>query len=219
MGNVRVFVASNQPIVRTGIALVIKEEASDMEVIGLSDDHSVTLESVLIARPDVALLDLEMSACPALEATAQIVEQLPETAVLVLGGYGQEKLMVQAFEAGARGFVLKNADVDVFVNAIRAVNLGAMFICPGVDTTPVTDYLVSARNGDDVDFYGTLSPRERELLPLFADCQSNEEIADDFDLSSHTIQTYRQRIMKKLHVHKQVDLLKYALRMRLIRLN
>ncbi len=160
MGNIRIFVSSKQPIVRIGIAIVIKEEASDvMEVIGLSGDHSVTLESVLNARPDVALMDLEMSACPVLEATAQIVEQLPETAVLILAGCGQEKLMVQAFEAGARGFVLKNADVDVIVNAIRAVNSGAIFISPGVNPAPVTDYLANARIGDDVESYGTLSPR------------------------------------------------------------
>jgi len=219
MGNIRILVASSQPIVSSGIALVITEKADDMEVVGLVDYNETTLESVLNARPDVALMDIELSACSALEATSQITQQLPDTAVLALGGCGQENLLARVFEAGARGFLLKKSKLDVYVNAIRAVHLGATYVCPGVDTSPVTDYALDARNGSDGEFYNRLSSRERELLPLFADCQSNEEIANDVHLSPHTVQTYRQRTMKKLDVHKQVDLLKYALRMRLVRLD
>ena len=127
--------------------------------------------------------------------------------------------MPQAFAAGARGFVLKNSDVEEIVAAIRTVNLGAMFICTGVNQKPMTEYLSNEADRDDACFYESLSPRERELLPLIASSQTNDEIAIDVHLSPHTVKTYRQRLMKKLRVHNHVDLLRFALRLRLVPLS
>ena len=215
MGNIRVFVASNHPITRRGIALVIQEEAHDMDVIGQASDGVETIENILKTSPDVVVIDLEMSVASALETTTRVTKELPATAVLVLAGQNQQDQVMQTIGAGVSGFVLKNGEVEILLNAIRTVCLGAMFFAPGVDPKLVTE----PSNGNNSGSFERLSPRERELFPLIAGCQSNAEVGAEVHLSPYTVQTYRQRIMKKLDIHKQVDLLKYGLRANLIQLD
>ena len=210
MSAIRVVIADDQPIVRRGIALLLQREAG-IEVVAETGDGSEAVSAVKRLQPDVVLMDID--------ATRRINELFPNIPVLILTIYDREDLLHQALQSGARGYTLKTADVDVLMAAIRTVHSGEVFICPRMATMLVGKYLKSMRPGQSEDTYEKLSTREREVLPLLAESHTNHEIADSLHLSPYTVQTYRQRIMRKLDLHSRSDLLKYALRRRIISLD
>ncbi|MCH7746044.1 MAG: response regulator transcription factor [Chloroflexi bacterium] len=144
---------------------------------------------------------------------------VPLLAVLILTASEQEDHLSQALKAGASGYMLKRANIDELVGAIRSVHSGETYIYPRMATKLVADYVKRLHNGNGYDdSYGTLSLREREVLPLLAEGHTNNEIGDLLFVSPFTVQTYRQRIMKKLNLHSGTDLLRYALRKGIIKL-
>ena len=218
MSTIRVVMADDQPIVRRGIALLLQRETG-IGVIGQTNDGSETVDAVKRLRPDVVLMDIDMPSMSGLDATRRINEMFPNLPVLILTIYDREDLLYQALQSGARGYMLKTADVDELVAAIRTVHSGEVFICPRMATMLVGKYLNNMRTGQGEDTYEKLSTREREVLPLLAESHTNHEIADSLHLSPYTVQTYRQRIMRKLDLHSRSDLLKYALRRKIISLD
>lgn len=214
---VRVFLADDQPIVRRGIALILAEDPG-IEVVGEAGDGWETVERVLVLTPQVVLMDIDMPGISGLEATKRITETAPDVAVLMLTIHDREDFLFQSLQYGARGYLLKAASVDELLGAIRTVRSGDVFIYPRMATKLVGDYMRRMRSTDGGDQYGRLSAREREVLPLLAESHTNQEIANTLHLSPYTVQTYRQRIMRKLDLHSRTELLKYALRARLISL-
>ena len=170
-------------------------------------------------RPDVALIDMDMPRASGLEVIEKIVGHVPDVSVLILTGYDREDLLFQALRAGALGYLLKGANVEEILKAIRTVHSGDAFIHPSMATKLVGDYLRHTSASGGKDHYQGLSAREREVLPLLAEGRTNEYIASLLYISPYTVQTYRQRIMKKLDLHSRTELIKYALRMGIIKLN
>ena len=218
MSTIRVVMADDQPIVRRGIALLLQRETG-IEVIAETSDGSETVDAVKRLRPDVVLMDIDMPGMSGLDATRRINEMYPSLPVLILTIYDREDLLYQALQSGAPGYMLKTADVDELMAAIRTVHSGEVFICPRMATMLVGKYLNNMRPGQGEDSYEKLSTREREVLPLLAESHTNHEIAASLHLSPYTVQTYRQRIMRKLDLHSRSDLLKYALRRKIISLD
>lgn len=214
---IRVYLADDHTIVRRGIARLLDEEA-DMEVVGEAGDGTEAIQGVQQLRPDVVLMDIGMPGLSGIEATRQIVQTVPGVQVLILTVYDQADLLFRALQAGAAGYVLKGADMDDLLRAIRTVHSGEVFIHPQMATRLVQDYLKRLESGEGQDQYEKLSGREREILPMLADDLMNREIAEVLHISPLTVQTYRQRIMQKLNLHSRSELLKYALRKGLIRL-
>ena len=163
-------------------------------------------------------MDIDMPGLSGIEATRRIAESVPSVSVLVLTAHDREDFLFQALQAGALGYVLKTIQVEDLMSAIRTVHSGEVFIYPRMATMLVDDYVKRMRADGDNDPYGKLSTREREVLPMLADGATNHEIADHLHLSPNTVQTCRQRIMRKLDLHSKTELLKYALRKRLISL-
>ncbi len=217
MTNIRVLIADDQPVVRRGITLLLGEEA-DLEVVGEAGDGLQAVDSARRLRPDVVLMDIDMPSLSGLEATRQIVETLDDVAVLILTVYDREDFLFQALQAGAMGFVLKTACVEELIGGIRTVKSGEVFIYPQMATKLVGDYVRRTHMHPGEEGYQKLSGRERQVLPLLAESYTNQEIASQLHLSPFTVQTYRQRIMRKLDLHSRTELLKYALRNRLISL-
>ena len=211
------FVADDQPIVRRGIDLLLRED-SGIEVVGEAGDGLETLKDAQSLRPDVVLMDIDMPGISGLDATRQITAAVPGVKVLVLTVYDREDFLFEALETGALGYILKTATVEELLAAIRTVNSGEVFIYPRMATKLVGDYLRRMQAENTEDSYSRLSEREREVLPLLGDGRTNHDIAVALHLSPYTVQTYRQRIMRKLDLHSRTELLKYALRRRLISL-
>ena len=217
MNDIRVFITNDQPIVRRGIALLLAREAG-IDVVGEAGDGWETIESVQVLRPDVVLMDIDMPGMSGLDATKKLVSSEPKVPVLILTIHDREDLLFEAIRSGAFGCILKTANVEDLVGAIRTVHSGEVFIHPRMATMLVGDYLRRLNPDQSQDGYQRLSAREREVLPLIAESHTNHEIAEALHLSPYTVQTYRQRIMRKLDLHSRTELLKYALRRRLISL-
>ena len=218
MDKIRILLADDQPIVRRGIALVLQQEEG-IEVVGEASDGWEAIDCARRLVPDLVLMDIGMPKLSGLDAARRIHETIPSVYVLILTVHDREDYLYEALEAGAQGYILKTADVDELVGAIRTVRRGEVFIYPQMATLLVGQYLRRGRSGRSDDPYERLSTREREVLPLLAESHTDQEIGDQLHLSPYTIQTYRQRIMRKLDLHSRTDLLKYALRRKLITLD
>ena len=210
MGKIRVFIADDHPIARRGIAMLIDGQ-QDMEVAGEAINGSDAIDGIKQLRPDVALIDMDMPRASGLEVIEKVVGHVPDVSVLILTGYDREEFLFQALRAGALGYLLKGTSPEELLKAVRTVHSGEAFIYPSMATKLVGDYIRHTNPSASKGHYQDLSTREREVLPLLAEGRTNEDIANLLYISPYTVQTYRQRIMKKLGLHGRTALVKYAL--------
>ncbi len=215
---VRIVIADDHDIVRQGIALILQSQ-SDMEVVGEAVNGLEAVELAKSLAPDIILMDIDMPDLTGLEATKLISQSSPDIGLLMLTAYDREDFLFEALQAGASGYVLKAGSVDDLLHSIRTIRDGEVFLYPHMVTRLVNDYVKQFRAGEETDTYLKLSAREREVLPLLAEGETNNHIADLLHLSPFTVQTYRQRIMKKLDLHGRTELLKYALRRKLVKMD
>jgi two-component system response regulator NreC len=205
---IRVLIADDHTIVRAGVRLLLEAEP-DMEIVGeaLTGEEAVRLVESL--RPTVVLMDIAMPALDGLEATRQIKAGSPDTRVLVLTMHRSDEYFFEVLKAGASGYVLKAADTDELITAIRIVARGETFLVPTMAKKLVQDYV---RRFGEVEAAGqpSLTPREKEILRLVAKGYSNKEIAEQLVLSPSTVHSHRGNLMKKLNLNSQHDLIQYA---------
>ena len=205
---VRVLLADDHTIVRAGVRLLVEAEP-DMEVVGeaLNGTEAVKLAESL--RPDVVLMDIAMPDLNGLEATRQIKGRFPAMHVLVLTMHRSDEYFFEVLKAGASGYVLKAAETNELIGAIRAVARGEVFLYPTVARQLLQDYL-NRLNEPDGAAGPALTPREKEILGLLAEGYSSKEVADRLVVSASTIHSHRSNLMKKLHLSSRHDLIQYA---------
>ena len=210
---IRLLVADDHPVVRAGLRMLLAAQP-DMEVVGEAVDGNTAVERALESRPDVVVMDLAMrEGMDGLVATREIVSRLPRTKVVILTMHSNEEYLRQALQAGATGYVLKEAvDTEIAV-AIRVVQRGEVFLYPSFTRVLLGD-LVQSEEDDraEQDGYELLSRREKEVLRLVALGDTNREIAERLFLSVRTVETYRARLMEKLNLKSRGELVRYALR-------
>ena len=213
MEKIRLLVADDHPVVRAGLRMLLAAQP-DMEVVGEAVDGDAAVARALQLEPDVVVMDLAMGGMDGLAATREIVNRLPHTKVVVLTMHDNEEYLRQALDAGATGYVLKEAvDTEIAV-AIRVVQRGEVFLYPSFTRVLLGD-LIQAEEADDrsePNGYELLSEREKEVLRLVALGDTNREIAERLFLSVRTVETYRARLMEKLNLKSRGELVRYALR-------
>jgi two-component system response regulator NreC len=213
---IRVLVADDHPILRSGLRLLLSAEP-DMEVVGEAHTGQEAIDKVRELEPDVVVMDIAMPQMSGLEATTRISDLGLQTKVLILTVHAESDYLLPVVRAGGSGFVRKSqADTDL-LEAVRAVHRGEVFLDPPATKMLLEDYLGRVRAGKETDTYQKLSEREREVLKLTAEGYTSQEIADRLVLSPKTVDTYRGRVMDKLNLHHRADLVKYALRRGLLR--
>jgi len=218
MAKIHVLVADDHTIVREGVSLLLQSEP-DFEVVGEARNGREAVDKTLQLRPDVVLMDIAMPEINGLDATKQIKAARSEAHVLVLTVHESDEYFFQALQAGASGYVLKGATSAELVAAVRAVYSGGIYLHPTVAEKLVADYLKrDSSQTSQHDRYGSLTPREKEVLILIAEGATNQEIASKLVLSTSTVQTHRANIMEKLNLHNRAELIKYAIRQGLIQL-
>jgi two-component system response regulator NreC len=213
MEKIRLLVADDHPVVRAGLRMLLAAQP-DMEVVGEATDGDAAVARALQLKPDVVVMDLAMGGMDGLAATREIVNRLPHTKIVVLTMHDNEEYLRQALDAGATGYVLKEAvDTEIAV-AIRVVQRGEVFLYPSFTRVLLGD-LIQAEEADDrfeQNGYELLSEREKEVLRLVALGDTNREIAERLFLSVRTVETYRARLMEKLNLKSRGELVRYALR-------
>lgn len=187
---IRVVVADDHPIVRSGIVALL-QTADDVEVVGEASTGEEAVELAVAARPDVVLMDLRMPGINGDEATARILRALPHSRVLILTTYESDDSILTAIEAGASGYLLKAAPQEEILAGLRAVARGEVALAPRIAALLVQRVKTPAP---------TLSPRERQVLALVADGNSNPTIAAALFVSEATVKTHLLHAFEKLGV-------------------
>jgi DNA-binding NarL/FixJ family response regulator len=204
---ISVLLVDDHSLVRRGFRRILEDE-KDIEVVAEASDGKEAVDLADEVRPKVIVMDCAMPGMNGLEATRQILKKQPNALVLMLSMHPEETLVKQAMDAGARGYVLKNA-VDLELGAaIRRVVVGETVLDSQLKRSPVLKGKRSA----------ALTPRELEVLQMIVEGKSNKEIATALDLSANTVAVHRANMMDALGAHKTAELVVYAIRNGLVNL-
>jgi two-component system response regulator NreC len=217
---IRILIVDDHAILREGVRSLLAT-VPEMEVVGEAENGEDAVTEARRLKPDVVLMDIVMPLSDGLEATEKIHRELPDTKVLVLSMYDDEEVIRRAIRVGASGYVLKGSGSDDLVRAILQVSQGGVPLHPTVAAKIVGDYVrqIDSGNGPtDEAKNAALSPRELEVLRLIAEGHTNLEIAAQLGLSRKTVDNHRANIMRKIDAHDVTQLLKFALRQGIIRL-
>ncbi|MEU9336654.1 response regulator transcription factor [Streptomyces sp. NPDC048290] len=200
---IRVTVADDQAVVRAGIAAILDAEP-DLCVVGQAADGDSAVDLALDARPDVALMDIRMPGIGGLAATERITARNPATRVLVLTTFGLDEYLFAALRAGAAGFLLKDAEPERVIDAVRVVHGGAALLDPAVTRTLI-DRFTDAPGPLDTARLERLTPRETDVLRQVARGLSNAEIAVVLGVSAATVKDHVSVLLGKLGVRDRVQ--------------
>ena len=215
MAEIRVLIADDHAIVREGIRALLTA-AEDIEVVGEAADGAEAIEACRRLRPDLVVMDIAMPGLGGLEATLQIRKELPDVKVLVLTQYEDREYIRRFLKLGVAGYVLKKRAGAELVAAVRAAARGGLVLDPDVAREAMRERDESAASSA-ADPYDSLTDREKQVLKLVAEGRSNKEVAELLDISVKTAMSHRERIMEKLDLHSRTDLIRFALRQGVIR--
>jgi DNA-binding NarL/FixJ family response regulator len=208
---VRILLADDHALVREGLKSLLRDSGEDWQVAGEASSGREALEMTRELKPDLVIMDVAMPDLNGIDATRLIKDERPETRVLGLSMHSDRTFVSEMLKAGASGYLLKDCVFAELSSAIQLIMKGELYICAGAINTIVRDYVRLLDKGSDSAFT-ILTPREREVVQLLAEGYSTKEAARRLMLSVKTVETHRQRVMKKLEVRSIADLTKYAIR-------
>jgi two-component system response regulator NreC len=211
MRTIRVLLADDHQLMRSGIRLMLERE-TDLSVVGEANDGREAVALAKSLRPDVVVMDIGMANLNGIEAAQQMTGDRAEIAVVMLSMHSDESYVLRALKAGARGYLLKDSAEADLIKAVHAVAGGKSFFSPAVSKVLLDDYVRKLRRSGTEDAYDLLTPREREVLQLIAEGKSNKDIANLLNLSVYTVESHRSNLMEKLNIRGLPELILYAVR-------
>jgi two-component system, NarL family, response regulator NreC len=210
-----IVLADDHPVVRKGLRALLESEP-DLSVIGEACDGLDAVEQTERLTPAVLLVDVVMPGITGLEAVRQVKQRVPQVRSIVFSMHATEAYINEAFKNGACGYVLKGADGNEMVEAVHAVMAGKRYLSPVVSQRVVEAYLERAHDFSPREPYDELTSREREVLQLVAEGQTNAEVADRLCISPRTVEIHRAHVMRKLNLKTPSDVVRFAIRKGLI---
>jgi DNA-binding NarL/FixJ family response regulator len=207
----RVLLADDHTLMLDGIRSML---ADKVDLVGTAKDGRSLLASALDLKPDIVLLDISMPLLNGVDAARQIRKELPTTRIVFLTMHAERDYVVEAFKAGAHGFLLKWSAQEELVAAIRQVMAGHTYITPLIPKTVLESLRSSPRR--ELKPSGDLSAREREVLQLVAEGRAAKEIAGILHVSVKTAEYHKYRLMRKLGLHSTAELTRYAVQRGLV---
>ena len=211
---IRVLIADDHRIVRAGIRAFL-EGKQDIAVVGEAGTGEEALALARTFRPDVAVMDLNMPGIGGLEAIRRIKSEAAEVHVVALTMHGDQRFFLEALSAGAEAYVLKGADPAQLLAAVRAAAAGTAYLTPEQAKRMLTEYRRAGERATEGPG-SALTAREREVLTLIAEGLTGKAIAERLSLSPNTVERHRTNIMNKLGLHNRAELVRFAIRERLI---
>jgi two-component system, NarL family, nitrate/nitrite response regulator NarL len=211
---IKVLVADDHPVVRKGLQACLARQ-QNIRIAGEAVDGDDALRKARELKPNVVLMDISMPGMNGLAVTQVLRKELPLVKVLVISVHRNKDAVFRVIQAGAHGYVSKEAPSEEVVRAIEMVASGEPFFSEEIARAALTEFVNS---GGKKEPFSQLTSREREVLVLIAEGQSNKEIADKLGIGVRTIETHRERIMRRLNIHSVAGLTKYAIANQLIAL-
>jgi DNA-binding NarL/FixJ family response regulator len=204
----RILVADDHAVVRQGLKLLINSQP-DMTVVGEAADGTAVLQQAAAVEPDIVVMDLSMPGMNGLVATRALKKALPSVEVVALTRHDDETFLQEVLRAGASGYVLKQSNPVEFLQAIRAVAAGGVYLDPAM-TSRVADGLLTKASVTRDPKPSPISERETDVLRLIAVGHSNKEVAAQLKISVKTVEVHKANAMKKLGLAGRVDLIRYG---------
>jgi len=214
MSPISMVLADDHQIVRQGFKALLENQPG-FSIIAEASDGLSAVQIVAKLKPNVLSVDIMMPGLNGLEVTRQVRRLSPDTKVIVLSMYMNEAYVIEALQNGAHGYVLKESSITDLIQAVHEVVAGRHYLSPPLSELAVEAYLEKTK-GSSLDLYNKLTTREREVLQLVVQGKSNTEIASKLFISQRTAELHRGTMMRKLDLHSQIDLVKYALKKGLI---
>lgn len=215
MRKIRVTLIDDHVLVRQGFKRILEDEP-DIAIVGEASNGLEGIELVRKLRPEVVVMDMNMPEMNGIHAAMQILKFQPEAKILILSMYSDDHYVKNAFEAGVKGYILKNAIETDLIRAIRAVAAGQGYLSPGLSDLVIRAIQRGSFAKTDEDPYDKLTQREKQVLQLIAQGKSNKEIAAILDLSVNTVSVHRANLMETLQLHRTAELVLYAVKKRLV---
>lgn len=211
---IRILIADDHGILRGGLKSLLSADPN-MRVVGEANSGAEAIRLASELKPNIALMDIGMPGNEGLDATRQLVQDFPDTRVIILTMHEDGALLQESLRAGASGYIIKRAAEAELIDAIYAVNRGIIYIHPSLMpllvARPVKSSVSKVTDSDD------LTDREKEILTLIVQGYTNREMGDSLNISVRTVETHRSNIMEKLNLHSRVDLVRYAKEHKLIK--
>jgi DNA-binding NarL/FixJ family response regulator len=206
----RIVIAEDHTILREGLKALLSLN-TELVVVGEAQDGREAIRIVSELKPDLVLMDLSMPRMNGIEAIKEIKKQHPEIKIIVFTVYKTEEYVLASLQAGADGYILKEANYAEFLIAIKNVLMGKHYLSPEISGKVIEGYLKGQQDHTPLTVWDTLTSREREILKLVGEGYKNREIADDLCISMKTVEKHRENLMKKLDLHTASALTSYAI--------
>lgn len=215
----KILLVDDHHLVRTGIANLLAGEP-DLEIIGEASNAGEMIDLLKQQEPDLAVLDIALPDMSGIELARQMAKEFPKVKVVFLSMYTSEEFVFNAINSGAKGYLPKNTSRSELLEAIRAVAKGEEYFAESISNTILKSYIKKAKSGnlEQLRDESLLSKRELEVLRLFAQGLTNQEIADKLFISIRTVESHKNHIMQRLELKTTVDLIKFAIRNNLVTL-
>lgn len=209
---IRIFLADDHKILRESLVILLQQE-NDIEIVGEASDGQRAFQEILRLKPDIAILDISMPQLNGLEVAARVKRDNPETKVIILTMHKNEESVARAYQTDVSGYVIKDNAFEELLKAIRIVQAGGIYLSTDITSTVVSGFV---KNYNLETAKVDVTSREREIIQLLAEGNSNKEIAQMLNLSLKTVETHRSNIMHKLGFKSITDLVLYAVRNHII---
>jgi two-component system, NarL family, response regulator NreC len=211
----RVLLADDHSIVRRGMRSLLETEEG-VEVVAEAADGLEALRLCEEHHPDLLILDVAMPKLNGIDVAARSQKMQPPPLAIMLSMHLDESYVMRSLNAGARGYLLKDATDEDLLPALRAVAAGKSFFSPAVSGVLAEEYMQQLQERGLTDSYDLLTDREKEVLQVLAEGRSNKEVASLLDVGLSTVETHRANLMQKLNLHSTAEIVLYAVRKRLI---
>ncbi|KPJ61141.1 MAG: hypothetical protein AMJ42_01240 [Deltaproteobacteria bacterium DG_8] len=210
--SIKVIIADDHAVVRDGIRAVVERKGKNIKIIGEASNGKEVLKMAENNPADVYLLDIAMPILNGIEATEKLRKMDKECKIIILSMYDDGNLVGKALQYGANGYIVKETATEEIIHAIHEVYMNRFFLSPRISKFVVNGFLGKSKHSNQYKSVIKLTKREREILQLIAEGFTNKEVAIQLNLSTYTVHVHRNNIMKKLDIHKQADLIRYALK-------
>ncbi|MEW6158390.1 MAG: response regulator transcription factor [Verrucomicrobiota bacterium] len=217
VGKLRLLLVDDHPLVREGIRASL-ESRPDFEIVAQAGNGREAVERARVLQPDLVLMDISMPGLNGLEATKLLLKECPGVAVLILTVHDNQEYILEVMKSGARGYVLKDSSPEELIHAIDRIRTGQEFFSPKVSEVLASEFIKLARTTEPVLPEPLLSDREKKVIALIAQGLSSKDVANQLDISVRTVETYRERLMRKLELNNIADMTRYAIAHHLIEL-